>query len=142
MERISRHKLYHDQVSLLEKRSTCNRAQVACIILRDNRIVASGYNGSLPNEPHCTDENCNEHGPCKNSVHAEANAIASAAKYGIPLEGTYLICSYNPCPECAKLIIQAGIKHVSYYKLYRNIDCIDLFSKHGVSINLLAHDKV
>ncbi len=72
-------------------RSTCPRARVGAVIVKDNRILAAGYNGAPPDKPHCSEVGCNlANAHCTTAVHAETNAIAQAAKYGIPLEGATL----------------------------------------------------
>lgn len=105
-------------------RSTCPRAQVGVVITRDNRILTTGYNGAAAGEPHCEDVGCdvvNDH--CQRAIHAETNAIAQAAKYGISLEGATLymfdtkgryaqdVGSWD-CHYCGQLIKAAGIARV------------------------------
>ena len=128
-----------DQINLrvakvIAERSTCLRAQVGAVITVDNRIVSTGYNGATPGQDHCTDEDCNSESHCSNSVHAEANAIAYAAKKGVAIEGGILYCTHSPCIKCTELIIQAGIKKVVYNKPYRATD-FGLFNNAGVEIN-------
>jgi len=96
-------------------RSTCPLGNSA-VISKEGRIVAIGYNGAPTGQPHCTDEGCDldELGHCKRTVHDVFNAIAMAAKYGISTNGADLHCTTAPCPNCCKLIINAGIKRVVY----------------------------
>ena len=111
---------------LVATRSTCIRKDVGCIIVsEDKRILATGYNGAPRKTKHCTEETClrkNEKSgeglhKCK-AVHAEQNAIAQAAEYGIPLKNSILYCTDKPCYICIKIIINAGIKTVYYKKDY------------------------
>ena len=110
------------------KRATCDRGRSGCIIVRDRRIVSTGYVGSPPKLPHCDDvghlmkEVIDEDGTvrkhCVRTIHAEQNAICQAARYGIALEGTTLYCKMEPCRVCAMLIISAGITKVVAKKRY------------------------
>src|SRR5690348_17307641 len=89
--RISRQELMLGVAKLFGQRGTCPRARVGCVIEKDGRTLSTGYNGSPPKEPHCDDVGCQmEDGHCIRTTHAEANAIAFAARYGIKLEGATL----------------------------------------------------
>ena len=101
-------------------RGTCLRAKVGAVATQDNRIVCTGYNGAAKGMDHCTDASCNPDNPCPNSVHAEANLIAYAAKKGVALEGATLYITHSPCRKCSELIIQAGIERIFYEKMYRD----------------------
>lgn len=118
-ERITRTQLYLQIAGLIALRGTCDRAQVGCVITQNNRIVSTGYNGPLPGQSPCA-EVCDTTCSCERAVHAEANAVASAAKEGISLNGATLYCNYSPCTKCAELIIQSGITTVIYEKLYHS----------------------
>lgn len=110
------------------KRATCNRGKSGCIIVKDKRLVCTGYVGSPPGLPHCDDvghlmkkvidEDGSERQHCVRTIHAEQNAICQAARYGIPLEGSTLYCKMEPCRTCAMLIISVGIKKVVAHKRY------------------------
>ena len=113
--------LYFIQIAKeVASRSTCPRASVGAVIVKDNRIISTGYNGAPSGEPHCTDEGCvmeNEH--CARAVHAETNAIAQAAKYGVSLNGATIYITdamgRKPtpiCHKCSQLIKVAGIIRV------------------------------
>lgn len=102
---------------VVSRRSTCPRARVGAVIVSpDNRILATGYNGSPPGEPHCDDVGClvvDNH--CQRTLHAEVNAIAFAARAGIRLEGSRLYIwssrgDITPCRECEKVRKAAGIR--------------------------------
>jgi dCMP deaminase len=105
-------------------RSNCMKAHVGAIIVRDDRIRATGYNGTIYGYPDCFDGGCPR---CLDSkvtrgvdldrcvcVHAEENALVSAARYGIPVEGTECYVTHEPCLTCTRLLIQAGLKTVVY----------------------------
>jgi len=97
-------------------RATCPRASVGAVIVSsDNRLIASGYNGSSPGEPHCLDAGCQvEDGHCQRALHAEVNAIASAAVVGVSVRGGRIYISdtknRKPCRECTKVIKAAGLR--------------------------------
>jgi dCMP deaminase len=129
--RISREQMLLDVCKLVAKRSTCNRLQVGAILAIDGRIISSGYNGNPSGLPHC---NCTPESPCTSTIHAEANAIVHAAKYGIPTNGATLYCTDSTCLECAKLIINAGIIKVIYEKEYRKKEGIELLRSVGIDI--------
>ena len=133
MVRPKRNTVYMAMAETIALRGTCLRAQVGALVTVDNRMVAVGYNGSLPGQPHCNDQTCTPDSPCKNSVHAEANLIAFSAKTGISLDGGILFVTHSPCRKCAELIIQAGITKIYYRKLYRATPEL-LIIKSGVQI--------
>ncbi len=103
----------------VSKRSTCLRAQVGAIIVKDKRILTTGYNGAPKGLPHCLDEGCEIlDGHCVRSLHAEQNALMQAAQYGVPLEGGTIYTTHQPCQVCAKMIINAGLTRVVYAGQY------------------------
>lgn len=103
------------QCDLIATRATCNRKHVGAVIVLDNRILATGYNGSLPGLPHCDDiGHMMEDGHCVRTVHAEVNAVAQAAKAGVRLDGAVLYCNTFPCWNCFKVIVSAGIIGIVY----------------------------
>jgi dCMP deaminase len=116
MYRIERKELMLSISRLLGQRGTCPRARVGCVIERDGRILSTGYNGSLPAHPHCDDIGCemiNNH--CVRTIHAEANAICFAARYGISLIDAILYTTGwagGSCPNCTRLAFAAGIKEI------------------------------
>ena len=140
MERVSRDGLCMQIAHLVAQRGTCSRAQVGAIIARGGRILATGYNGPPAGFPHCTDpDGCSDADRasdlgCVRSVHAEANAIAYAARYGIATDGTDLYCSHLPCVKCAELIINAGIKTVYFGHDYRMKDGWLLLQQAGIAM--------
>ena len=132
--RISRDQMLMDITKIVALRSSCQRGHVGCVISHLGRIISIGYNGAPSGLPHCTPETCNENNPCTHTVHAEANAIAFAAKQGLKTEGSILFCNYSPCVECAKLIINAGIVAVIFENPYRLKAGLNLLKKAGVTI--------
>ncbi|AMM45020.1 dCMP deaminase [Bacillus phage SP-15] len=114
-------KVFMDEAELWSSRSTCTRLSVGAVIVRDNRTVAQGYNGSIAGHPHCNEvgDLMYENG-CKRTIHAEMNALMMCAKYGIPTAGTVLYVTHYPCPDCMKHINQAGIKEVVFKHDYKH----------------------
>ena len=123
---------YLEMASVWARNSYCKRLQVGALIVRDKMIISDGYNGTPSGfENICEDEN----GVTKPYVlHAEANAITKVAKSGNSSEGATLYVTASPCAECAKLIIQAGIKRVVYRDAYRLTDGVDLLRRAGVLV--------
>jgi dCMP deaminase len=113
---------------IFASRGTCTRAQVGAVITREGRVISSGYVGSPAGLDHCTTVGCDigESGGCIRTVHAEANAIAYAARSGSSTEGATIYTTHAPCVDCAKLIINAGIVRVVYEFDYRDGRGLDL----------------
>ena len=134
--RISRRDMFKEILEIIKKRSTCSRKQVAALIERDGRIISMGYAGAPSGLAHCTDVGCEigKDGGCIRTVHAEANAITYAAKNGIATNNATMYCTMSPCLDCAKLIINSGIKKVRYIEKYRNEDGIRLLKEVGIEI--------
>jgi len=122
------------QAHIVALRSTCTRLMVGAIIVRDNRMIASGYNGSVADGTHCIDEGCYVvYGHCVRTVHAEANAILQCARFGVSTNDTELYVTHFPCLQCCKQLIQAGIKKVYYANDYRNNElAIQLFKEANI----------
>ena len=123
---------YLKMAAIWAENSYCKRRQVGALIVKDRMIISDGFNGTPSGfENVCEDEN----GITKPYVlHAEANAISKVAKSGNSSEGATLYVTASPCIECAKLIIQAGIKRVVYRDEYRLTDGIDLLAKAGIEV--------
>jgi dCMP deaminase len=136
MERISWNQYFMAQSHLLSYRSTCRRLTVGATIVRDKRIIAGGYNGSIAGGEHCIDEGCYViDGHCIRTVHAEMNAILQCAKFGVATNNAEIYVTHFPCLQCCKAIIQAGIKAVFYAADYKNHPyAIELFEKAGVTL--------
>lgn len=152
------HQILMQSATMWAKRSTCSRAQVGAVIAHRGRAISSGYNGAPAGMPHCDhrihhgiegfDHNDMDECPlgspecgeiaaatCGTAVHAEANAIAFAARYGVALEGSTLYTTHAPCVACAQLIINAGILEVNYLHDYRITDGRVLLSAVGIDIH-------
>lgn len=121
---------------VVSTRGTCERAQVGAIISREGRQIASGYVGAPSGLPHCTEVGCDRgpDGGCRRTSHAEANAIAFAARFGTSTDGADLYCTHGPCLPCAKLIINAGIRRVVYEHPYRDASGVGLLQAAGVEV--------
>ena len=131
------HEYFMFIAKIVSTRSTCNSRPTGAVIVKDNHILATGYNGSMPGAPHCIDQpddidgrpfcfrrslgipDIDKYNFCKAS-HAEANAIAQAAKYGIAINGSTLYSTLAPCYVCLKLIASAGIVAVYYEHEYES----------------------
>lgn len=137
MERISWDQYFMGQARLVALRSTCTRLMVGAVIVRENRIIASGYNGSVADGDHCIDDGCYiVDGHCVRTVHAEANALLQCAKFGVATNDTDLYVTHFPCLQCCKQIIQSGVKRVYYEADYRNHElAVKLFEEANVSIH-------
>ncbi len=118
--RMSWSEFFMSQSRVLALRSTCTRLTVGCVLVRDKRMIASGYNGSIRGDVHCTDVGCKlVDGHCVRTIHAEQNALLQCARFGVATEGADIYVTHLPCLQCTKSIIQAGIRHVYYEISYR-----------------------
>lgn len=126
-ERPSWQEYFIEITKIVAKRSTCLRRQVGAILVKDRRILATGYNGAPQNIRHCLDIGCireskkipsgERHELCR-GIHAEQNLIIQAAYYGVSIAGAELYCTNFPCSICAKMLINAGIKRIIYLDGY------------------------
>lgn len=143
MERITWNQFFMAQCHLLALRSTCTRLAVGATIVRDKRIIAGGYNGSIAGDEHCIDHGCyvvDNH--CVRTVHAEMNALLQCSKYGTPTQNADLYVTHFPCLPCTKSIIQAGIKNVYYATDYKNNTyALELLQKAGVTVEHVPFDE-
>nr|WP_106780036.1 ComE operon protein 2 [Lysinibacillus timonensis] len=143
MERITWDQFFMAQCHLLALRSTCARLAVGATIVREKRIIAGGYNGSISGDEHCIENGCyvvDHH--CVRTVHAESNALLQCAKYGTSTNGADLYVTHFPCLQCTKSIIQAGIKNVFYAKDYKNNPyALELFEKAKVNVLHIPFDE-
>ncbi|WAH37345.1 ComE operon protein 2 [Alicyclobacillus dauci] len=140
-ERTPNHRLSWDaffasQSRVMALRSTCTRLSVGCVIVRDKRMIASGYNGSINHDEHCLDVGCKVvDGHCVRAIHAEQNALLQCARFGIATEGADLYVTHLPCLHCTKSIIQAGIQNIFYETVYRpDAYAQELLQTAGVNI--------
>lgn len=120
---------------IVATRSTCDRAEVGCLIVNDdNRIVSTGYNGSISGNPHCNDVgHVMRDGHCIATIHAEINALIYCAREGISVKGCRVYVTHFPCLNCTKALIQAGIKKIYYRNDYRIDDyAVELLKRNNV----------
>ena len=131
------------QSVLLASRSTCNRLSVGATIVRDRRIIAGGYNGSVSGDVHCIDEGCNlVDGHCLRTIHAEMNAILQCAKFGEATDGAEIYVTDFPCLQCTKMLLQAGINKISYLHNYHNDPyAMSLIKMKGVELHQVTLDS-
>lgn len=165
--RISRDEMFSKICQVVAQRSTCWRSQVGALIVKDGRIVSMGYNGPVSGMPACIqkpslwdgvglivlgpgqlDPERQEDrrkmkervcmGPgCTRSLHAETNAIAFAARAGVSVEGCTMYCSMSPCINCAKVIVNSGIRELRYLEEYRDTSGLDLLKRAGIMVKHL-----
>ncbi len=142
-ERIPWDQYFMAQSVLLSMRSTCSRLSVGATIVRDKRIIAGGYNGSVSGDVHCIDEGCYMvEGHCVRTIHAEMNAILQCAKFGVPTENAEIYVTHFPCLQCTKMILQAGIKKIHYLTDYRNDTyALDLIKRVGAEVHQVELSK-
>jgi len=137
-------------VEIVGSRSTCDRGRPGCIIVKDKRILATGYAGSPVGQPHCDDvghemqkaidddNRISEH--CVRTLHAEVNAIAYAAKFGVSIDGSTLYVKFTPCYTCAKMVVNAGIKRVvAKVKYHAGDRTVKLFKKAGIKLQIIEN---
>lgn len=121
---------------LASERATCPRMHCGCVLVKDKRVVSTGYNGSIPGDEHCEEVGClvvDNH--CVRTVHAEMNAIVQAAKRGHAIDGATAYVTNMPCTSCAKALITAGIKRVVVFSDYHDTLATEFFAKAGVKID-------
>lgn len=144
----SRDDTFMEVASVMARRSTCNRGQVGAIIVKDNRIISTGYNGSPPGMDECIEVGCKVQvlyewdegrsqylettSGCQRAIHAEANSLMWAAKHGLAVEGATMYCTHGPCLHCAQLMSSAGIVRVVFGIPYRLPQGLDLLWDMGV----------
>lgn len=134
---------FMDITALVARRSTCLRRAVGALLVKDKRILATGYNGAPSGIKHCVEVGClreelnvasgERHELCR-GIHAEQNAIIQAALHGVSIKGATLFCTNLPCSICAKMIINAGIKRIYYRSGYADQMSGDMFKESGVEV--------
>jgi dCMP deaminase len=133
---------FMDQARMVATRATCDRLHVGAVIVRDKRIISTGYNGSVSGDVHCQDVGCYVvGGHCIRTIHAESNAILQCAKFGVSTEGASIYVTHFPCLLCSKQIIQAGIQQIFYGEAYR-IDpyAVELLQQAQVKITQIVSE--
>lgn len=132
-----------DIVELVSRRSTCLRRRVGAALVRDRRILATGYNGAPSGLRHCLEIGClreqnhipsgERHELCR-GLHAEQNAIIQAALHGVGVKGATLYCTNHPCIICAKMIINAGIVRIVVGGEYRDRLAEEMLAESGIEV--------
>jgi len=132
-------KITHD----VAERAICVKRQVGAVIVKDNRILSTGYNGAPKGFPHCTPEKCirrqmnipsgQRHELCR-GLHAEQNAIIQAAWHGAKIEGATMYCNYQPCVICVKMMINAGILRLVYEGGYPDELAEEMLSASAIKV--------
>lgn len=121
MNRPSMDLYFMRMASVAATRATCPRKQVGAVIVRERRVLSTGYNGSIAGQPHCTEVGCmmvDNH--CERTIHSEANAIVQAARNGVNIDSGTIYVTASPCFNCFKLIAGAGLKRIVFGELYRD----------------------
>lgn len=128
---------------VVASRSTCLRQKVGAVIVKDKRILTTGYNGAPTGMPHCLDIGClreqlkipsgERHELCR-AVHAEQNAIIQAAYHGVSIKDSTLYTTHQPCIMCAKMIINAGIRKVVYGQRYADERGLNFLKEAGIEV--------
>ena len=137
------HKYFKELTDLVATRSTCLRRAVGAIIVKDNRVLCTGYNGAPAGISHCRETGClredknipsgERHELCR-GVHAEQNAIIQAAIYGVSIMDANLYCTTFPCSICAKMIVNSGINNIYYWNSYQTKISKELFDMSGIEV--------
>lgn len=141
MDRPGLDEYFMEIASVVSKRSTCLRNRVGAVIVRDKRILSTGYNGAPTGLEHCDVVGClrekvesgTRHELCR-AVHAEQNAIIQAALHGVSIEGATLYCTHQPCILCAKMMINARIRRVVYRNQYPDEGALRFLEQAGIEV--------
>ena len=127
---------------VISTRATCDRRKVGCVIVKNNRVISTGYNGALAGTPSCDDAgHLMENGHCIRVNHSELNAILYAARYGVALDGATIFINTYCCWECFKAIASVGIKRIVYKDEYRNNPLVEEHAQLlGIKIEKFADE--
>jgi len=141
MSRPTWDEYFMDITRVVSERSTCLRRHVGAVIVKDRRLLTTGYNGAPQGLAHCEEvgcmrEACNipsgqRHELCR-GTHAEQNAIVQAAFHGVAIDGATLYCTHQPCSACTKMIINSGIKRIVYEQSYPDGLAIQMINEAGI----------
>lgn len=126
---------------VVASRSTCLRRKAGAVLVKDKRILSTGYNGVPKGLPHCEETGCprknypsgTHHELCR-AVHSEQNAIVQAAIHGVCIEGATLYCTHQPCALCAKMLINAGIVRIVYHEDYPDEGSLEFLRIAGMEV--------
>ena len=159
MRKTDRELMLMRTADLWAEKGTCSRAQVGAVFAREGRILVQGYNGAPAGLPHCDHScdcarppawdlpgfthqlSCNSQKPCDRAVHAEQNGIAWAAREGVGLNECHLYSTHEPCINCARLIINAGVEVVTFRHPYRLHDGLALLEEAGIYLYRFIDDR-
>ncbi|PIX62226.1 hypothetical protein CO057_03505 [Candidatus Uhrbacteria bacterium CG_4_9_14_0_2_um_filter_41_50] len=126
---------------MIAQRSTCDRLLAGSVLVRDKRVIGTGYNGSPSGLDHCDDVGHLMHeGHCIRTLHSEENTVIQAAKLGIITEGSTLYTTYSPCYHCLKKMIAAGVKRIVVGQIYRDTRIFETCMKAGVQLEIHQPD--
>jgi len=149
-ERPSWDEYFMDITCLVAKRATCLRRAVGAVVIKDRRLLSTGYNGAPSNVRHCAETGClrqqlnvpsgERHELCR-GIHAEQNAIIQAAYHGVSIKGATLYCTNQPCSICAKMIINAGIVRIVYQDGYADPLSTEMLAEAGIELLKLAGNQ-
>jgi dCMP deaminase len=137
---------FYRLTSDVAERSTCRRRKVGALIVKDKRILATGYNGVPTGIEHCLTRGClreelgipsGEKQELCRGVHAEQNAVIQAAKYGTAIEGAMLYCTNQPCITCAKILINAGIREIVFFNAYPDTLAEEMLAEANVKVRTM-----
>ena len=138
-ERLSWDNYFSKIVNVTSERSPCERLQVGCLLVKDNRIISQGYNGFLPGCPHTSIVRDNHE---QATLHAEQNALIDCAKRGVTCNGSTVYVTHYPCIICCRLLLASGVKDIKYLNDYKNDDLVNHFCKEcNVPITKLIEYK-
>lgn len=131
------------QALVIAQRSTCDRALVGSVLVKDKRILSTGYNGSVSGQDHCDDVGHQlVDGHCVRTIHSEMNSLISCAKNGVSTDNTEIYVTHFPCYNCAKHLLQAGVIKINYYYDYHDSPlAIQLLRDSGVPYEQIKLDR-
>jgi dCMP deaminase len=134
-QRADWHTYFMNIARQVASRSTCDRKHVGAVIVRAKTILSTGYNGSIRGLAHCDEVgHLMEEGHCVRTVHAEANAIAQAARNGVAIEGAEIYITASPCWGCFRLLANSGIQRIYYGEFYRDAKIHDFAEEAGIEL--------
>ncbi len=152
-ERLSWQEYFMSVAHLISRRATCTRGHIGAVIVRDNNILSTGYNGAPSGLPHCNDSgsacrifrSIHPDGTieenCVNTIHAEINAIAQAAKHGVSIRDSDIYITASPCIHCLKVLINVGIKIIYYANPYKIEHIAELVKLSGIQFVRVTVDS-
>jgi len=150
MERPSNDEYFMEMAQLVSSRSTCLRRRVGAVIVKEKRVLSTGYNGSPKGTKHCEELGCirvkmnvpsgTRHELCR-GVHAEQNAVTQAAYFGVSVDGATIYTTTYPCSMCAKILINAGIREIVYSEGYADDLSKELLQEAGIKIREYKPEK-